>query len=256
MDKMQAAEIFPRAPDYGRGMARRRIRLTGGPRQVLGELEDHAHGMRCLIEHDGAVITAVSSEFRRFPMNTCAGAGEHLPDLVGTPVGSSFGDFYRDGRSRMNCTHMFDIAWLATAHAARGEVVRTYDIEVPDDVNGASDVRLLRDGEVRLRWSVRNSVVQSPEAMAGQHLFKGFTTWALAHLHGDDLEAALVLQKGCFVAQARRWAIVPGPISAAERNVLAGVCHGFGHARVDEAARLEGTKRDFTEHPDRLLRFL
>ena len=256
MAKKDFSEIFPAAPEYGSGMARRRIRLTGAPGQVLGELEDHAHGMRCLIQHDGHVVTAVTSEFRRIPMNTCLGAGEPLQALVGTPIGCDFGTFYRDGRARMNCTHMFDIAWLATAHAARGETVRTYDVEVPDEVDGASDVRLLRDGEVLLRWSIRNSIVEAPQALAGQHLFRGFTTWALAHLDGDDLEAALVLQKGCFVAQARRWTIVPGPISAEEKVANVGVCHGFGRARIEGAERLDDTKRDFTDHPERLLKFL
>jgi hypothetical protein len=223
---------------------------------VVGELEDQAHGMRCLIEHDGRVITGVTSDFRRFPMTTCIGAGEPLEQIVGEPVGSDFRTFFRDGRARMNCTHMFDIAWLATAHAARGETVRTYDVEVPDEVDGRTEVRLFRDGERLLRWTLYKSIVQAPEEMAGRHLFGGFTSWALEKLAGDDLEAALVLQKGYFVAQARRWVVEPGLLRPREKAAHAGVCHGYGHARIDQAARLPESRRDFTDHPERLLKFL
>src|SRR3546814_6039710 len=111
-------------------------------------MEDHAHGMRCLIEHDGRVITSVSAEFLRIPMSTCSGAREPLNEIIGTPVGSQFGAFYRDGRARLNCTHMFDLAWLAVAHAARGDIIREYDAEIPDEPgDGATDARLYRAGE-------------------------------------------------------------------------------------------------------------
>jgi len=253
---MEPDETFVRSPDYGSGMARRRIRLTGEPGRVLGELEDHAHAMRCLIEHDGQAITAVTSEFRRAPLTTCLGAGEPLSEIVGMPIGCDFSTFFQGGRARLNCTHMFDIAWLATAHAVRGETIRDYLVEIPDESDGPVDARLLRDGEVVLRWPIEDGVIAAPPVLAGRHLLRGFTRWALEHLEGDALEAALVFQKGYFVAGARRYIIPMGPLSALERVRNAGLCHGFGSARIEEAVRLPGTKRDFTDHPERLLKFL
>jgi hypothetical protein len=253
---MDLTEIFDPAPDYGTGVARRRIRLTGAPGRVFAELEDHAHGMRCLLEHDGRAVTAVTPDFVRIPMSTCSGAGEPLAGVIGTPVGSDFGSFFRGGRARLNCTHMFDLTWLAVAHAGRGEAVRDYEIEVPDEVDGASvPARLWRDGIPTLEWTVAQSVCLAPEPLVGRHLFRGFTTWAVGQYSGDELEAALVLQKAYFVAQARRFTMVPGPISAAEKVLNTGLCHGFGAARIDQAERL-GPRYDFSAHPERLLKFL
>lgn len=253
---MEPAELFPPAPDFGSGVSRRRIRLTGEPGRVLGELEDNPHGMRCTIEHDGRKVTAVASEFIRIPLTTCLSAGEPLKEIVGTPVGSDFSTFFRGGRARLNCTHMFDLAWLATAHAARGEIVRDYEIEVPDEIGGVPIcARLRMNGNLLLEWIISKAVIQSPEALRGRHLFQGFTSWAVAHHEGDALEALMVLQKGCFVAQARRFSAPPGALGAAEKAVNTGLCHGFAAERIDVATRFGDNMRDFTQHPERLLKY-
>lgn len=96
-------------------------------------MEDLAHGMTCLVEHDGRRVTALRPEFRRIPMTTCSGAGEPLQALIGMPLGSDFPTFFAGGQARQNCTHMFDLAWLGVVHAMRGETVRDYLVEVPDD---------------------------------------------------------------------------------------------------------------------------
>jgi hypothetical protein len=141
-------------------------------------------------------------------------------------------------------------------HATRGETVRDYLIEVPDDRAEPLPSTLRRDGDVVLQWRVRDSIVLDPEPFAGRHLFRGFTSWAVENFKGDELEAILVLHKGCFVAQSRRYELPSGPLTAAEQEVNAGLCHGFAHERVAVAIRLEGTRRDFTDHPERLLQFL
>lgn len=253
---MSLEELFPPAADYGTAVARRRIRLTGGAGRVLAELEDIAHGMRCLVEHDGCTVTAVTPEFLRMPLSTCAGAGEPLSEIVGAAVGSDFGSFFVGGRARLNCTHMFDLAWLATAHAARGARVRDYEVEIPDAVGDAPTVaRLRRDGVLVLEWRLSGAVIEAPDALKGRHLFKGFTTWAVENHEGDALEALLVLQKGYFVAQSRRFTMPPGPLSADEKKANTGLCYGFGAPRIDEAVRLGSNVRDFSEHPERLLRY-
>src|SRR3546814_20125603 len=99
--RLDPAEIFPPAPDYGSGVARRRLRLTGHPGRVIGEMEDHAHGMRCLIEHDGRVITSVSAEFLRLPRSTCSGARGPLNELLGLPFCGRNGVEGRGGNDRV-----------------------------------------------------------------------------------------------------------------------------------------------------------
>lgn len=253
---MDLLQIFSPAADYGQKVARRRIRMTGRKNEVRVEMEDLAHGMVCVIEHDGERVTGLRPEFRRFPMTTCVGAGKPLEALVGIPIGSDFSTFFAGGRARQNCTHMFDLAWLGVVHAARGETVRDYVMEVPDDSAEGRPAKLRRDGEVVLQWQLENSTVVGPAPFAGRHLFQGFTSWALQHFAGDELEAILVLQKACFVAQSRRYALPGGPLSAVEQQTNAGVCYGYGRERIAVAVRLEGTRRDFTDHPERLLEFL
>ena len=250
------SRVFAPAADYGQKTAWRRIRLTGGKSEVLVEMEDLAHGMRCVVEHDGERVTALRPEFRRIPMTTCAGAGEALQSIVGLPIGIDFSAFFADGRARQNCTHMFDLAWLGAVHAARGECVRDYLMEMPDDSAEARPTTLRRDGEVVLQWRLENSMILEPEPFAGRHLFRGFTSWAVQHFEGDELEALLVLQKGCFVAQSRRYELPNGPLTEAEQQRNAGLCYGFDPKRISVAARLNGTRRDFTDHPEQLLKFL
>jgi len=250
---MSLSRIFPPAADYGQRTARRRVRLSGRPGQVLVEMEDLAHAMACTIEHDGRKVTAVRADFRRVPMTTCSGAVEPLQQIVGMPIGSDFATFFVEGRARRNCTHMFDLAWLGVLHAQRGETVRDYLMYMPDDSPQRRPTTLHRDGELLLQWQLENSTVLDPAPFAGRHLFRGFTSWALQNFHGDELEAVLVLQKGCFVAQSRRYDLPSGLLTAAEQQANAGLCHGFGSERVAIAIRLEGTRRDFSDHPERLL---
>lgn len=222
---------------------------------MVAALEDDAHGMVCRVEHDGARITALLPEFHRFPMNVCPGAAEPLRALIGMPLEVDHATFFGGGRTRQNCTHMFDLAWLAISHAKRSEVVREYLAEIPDEGVTARPTTLQRNGETVLRWQLQGTTVLDPAPFAGRDLFAGFTGWALRHFTGDDLEAILVLQKGCFLAQSRRLVLSPGPLSPAEQSRYGGICFGYATERVGVAVRVERSRRDFTEHPERLLQF-
>jgi hypothetical protein len=248
--------LYPPSSDYGLKTAWRKIRLSGDQNSVLVEMEDIAHAMRCELEHDGERVTALRPAFVRVPMTTCAGAREPLQEVLGVPIGSSFSDFYAGGIARHNCTHMFDLAWLATIHATRGKAEREYVMEMPDDNDEHRVSTLKRDGDVVLQWTLKNSTILDPGPFAGQHLFQGFTSWAVKNFSGDELEAILVFQKGCFVAQSRRFVLPSGALSLPEQQATAGICHGYGRDRIAIATRPEGTRRDFTDHPERLLRFL
>lgn len=252
----QVLNVYPPAADYGQKAAWRRIRITGRKHEVLVEMEDLAHGMTCVVEHDGQRVTGVRPGFRRIPMTTCAGAGAPLQELVGMPIGSEFSAFFAGGRARQNCTHMFDLAWLGTLHAVRGEATRDYVIEIPDDSTRGRAATLRRDGESVLEWRLKNSTILDPDPFAGRHLFRGFTSWAVTNFEGDELEAILVFQKACFVAQTRRYDLPDGPLSPREQQINADLCFGFAHERIGVAVRIEGAIRDFSDRPERLLKFL
>ena len=77
---------FAPAIDYGSGVYRRRIRLTGGEGHVLAEMEDDPHAMVCRVSHDGARVTAIEVDFRHYPLTTCPGAATPLRELIAPEV--------------------------------------------------------------------------------------------------------------------------------------------------------------------------
>lgn len=247
---------FPPDPGYGSGVYRRRIRLTRNEQFVLAEMEDDPHAMMCKIAHDGDTVTAVEADFRHYPLTTCPGAIAPLRELVGLPVNISTADFFAGGRARANCTHMLDLAWLALRHVGRDQVERHYAIDIPDEQGGIIHAVLLQDGQPRLEWRLDKGVVTTPGPFEGRNPLNGFNRWAIGTLQEDDLETALVLQKGLFVSGARRFDPGPGPLDQAEQTGLAGICFGYGAERIATARRCEKGRRDFTAHPERLLKFL
>lgn len=235
---MQASGFSPTS-DYGSGVYRRRIRLTGGEGQVLAEMEDDPHAMVCRVSHDGARVTAVEADFRHYPLTTCPGAGTPLRELVGLPLDISTADLFAGGRARGNCTHMLDLAWLAMRHALRDRSERLYAIDIPDERDGVMHAILQRDRQSCLEWRIEQGMITTPGPFAGRNPLRSFTSWAINALEGDVLEAALVLQKGCFVSGARRFVLAAGRLSASERARLEGICFGYGAERIASAERRE-----------------
>lgn len=253
-----AAFGHPEAPRFGKGMTRRRVRLTGEPGLVFAELEDHAHAMRLRLHHDGGRIVAIEPDFHRYPLTACAGAAEPLQALVGEPVGQDARSFFGGGRARRNCTHMFDLAWLAQRHALRGTTQRLYAIDIPDAPEGLMDVIVQCDGAALLRLAVEDNVIRSPQPFAGRHLFRGFASWLSETdaLGEAEIEAAMIVQKVVLILPARRYLLPPGPVSDAEKHAVMGVCHSYAPERIDRAERRAGALRDFSDRPEQLLRFL
>ena len=153
---------------------------------------------------------------------------------------------------------MLDLAWLASRHACRDKPVRLYEMDIPDAQNERTTATLRRDGVEVLAWRIESGIVTAPESFRGRHLYRGFVSWVLSRtdLDEDEIEAALVLQKGCFVSLARRVTFTPGPLSESEKKATAGLCYGFGIDRIDRAVRRGDQIRDFTDRPDRLLKYL
>jgi hypothetical protein len=233
-------------PEYGQHVCRRAVRLTNLDGAAIGELEDSVHAIRCRIEHDGRHVTGIEAEFVRQPMSTCGGAMGQLELLVGTPLATSLGEFYADGRARIHCTHGYDLAWWTIAHAGRTERVRRYDSIVPDHPPGREVEAMLEvDHMPVLRWRVRDDVIQGPEPFAGRHAMKGFVGWAVETLQGDELEAALVLNKGYFTSQSHYFLQRPGRMGAIAQR-FAGTCWTYMPPRLDETEQLP-SRRNFDD---------
>ncbi|WP_340268805.1 DUF2889 domain-containing protein [Sphingobium mellinum] len=247
---------FPPNPDFGTGAYRRAIRVTNRPGEVFGELEDIIHAIRCTITHDGEVITDVDAAFVRWPMTTCPGAVQPIRELIGVRLDTPIAWFFTGGRARQNCTHIYDMVIAMLLHARRDEAVRRYDVVIPDNVGDEpSRATLLRDGRPILEWRVSGGgEILSPETYAGRRVIRGFSSWATEALDDEQLDAALILQKGYWQSGGRKVLIgsVGGPIRDQEAE-FKGACYSYSSPRFERAERLPSW-RDLSDGT-RLLRF-
>lgn len=228
---------FPPNPDYGKGRAWRVIRLSrDGKHQVDGHLIDNYHEMRCRIRHDDGIVTAIEGAMIRFPTTACPGAPSALHELVGLRLDSDLAGLYERARVLRNCTHLFDIAILSMKHALRGDMVRTYEAIVPDQADGPVRIQVSCNGTPVHAWLAKDGRIVEPEHLAGRPLLKGFTRWTSATFDGDDLEAAALLGKTCFIATVRAFAPEGSAgLPIRSNTALAGTCYAYAPDRMADA---------------------
>ena len=254
---------FPTNPSFGTGIFRRRIQLTNVPAEngqtggrVEAKLEDTNHAFTSTLYHDGLTVTDIETQSIRVPINTCGGAAEPIKQLIGLNLNTEQREVVKRVDPRANCTHLYDLTLLALQHATRDEPERIYDIDIPDEIDDPTTVTVQRNGKVVLSWQVQRWQLVTPDCFLGKPLFKGFTAWVTEELSGDELEAAFVLQKSYFVAQARRYdlEITAGDPALRDPSML-GVCYSYSSPVVEAAIRNKNTTRDFTNTPEQLLQF-
>ncbi|MEZ4218184.1 MAG: DUF2889 domain-containing protein [Myxococcota bacterium] len=249
---------------------RRHLRLVADGARVVGAIEDNPHHFRVHLEHDGERVTRIEGESVRFPWSTCPSAGARLRALVGMPLSPQSTAVGAVARATDQCTHMFDLAGLAVAHAhrARGRgaaSVRTYRCAVALDRSedparaGHTLATLAREDEgpgaappLELAWTVDGDTVLRPAPFAGVHLHARFMAWVDANLDLERAEAALVLRRACFVAPSRFFDF-DGVERATELQHMVGRCHTFSEVRAHDARRMPGTFRDYTHDPAAML---
>jgi hypothetical protein len=233
---------------------RRRIRLRAGAGLAVGDLEDDFHRFRVRLEHDGSRVVRASGEALRFPWSSCPGALAPLERLAGLPLGAGASAAARHTDPRAQCTHLFDLAGLAAAQAARGEGGRDYRIAVPDRVGGRTRAELARDGRPLLAWEVEHGTIRSPAPFAGRRLgYPEFLRWAEGSLDPDLAEAALALHRALSISLGRLYDMdaVAGP--AAFGRLAGGACHTFSPGIMEGARRELGSAREFSARPEALL---
>lgn len=241
------------------GSYRRRIRLLTGPGGVVdGGLEDDFHHFTVRIHHDGAVVRSVEARAHRWPWTTCPDAAVPLRALEGTELSPRCLAIGAHADPRQNCTHMFDLAGLCIAHAARGGAegtTRQYDLEVPAAAQHGrpTQVRCWRDGKLVHQWTLEGRRCVRPEPYASAPWRGGFLRWADETLDPDAAESAIVLRRACDIGMGRGM-----DLDAVERAddlapVMLGVCYTMQPAQIGVALRNTGTIRDFDSDPDALL---
>jgi hypothetical protein len=221
---------------------------------VEGELEDDFHRFAVELGHDGRQVVRIRGVAGRHPWSTCPGALAPLQRLVGMPLATACNAVRDRTDPRAQCTHLLDLAGLAVAHAAAGRRERRYYVEIPDRVDGRCRARLGRDGAALLDWEIERGRIVAPEPFAGRPSFGGgFGRWAESALDPDLAEAAVVLQRACGISMGRMWDMDQVPGAWVFGTMTGGACHTFGAGVVEDARRVLGSMRDFTESPELLL---
>ncbi|MFY9328189.1 MAG: DUF2889 domain-containing protein [Georgfuchsia sp.] len=247
------------------GIYRRRVIIIGSSGEVRADMEDDVHRYGVIVCHDGYQVTSVVLDNRhiRAPWSLCSLAQDNLSRLVGMSLSSDAMEVYRYTNGKEQCTHMFDCAGLAIAHAAQGTVRRQYDVSIDCragailDENslprpiGPQDALLIRDGQVVFSWVIDGTQVLSPEPYSGQEMV-GLMSWAKKHVDDpDEREAIGVMRRAMLVSISR--AKNMDKIMKPGRSSPRGACFVFQPDRVDQVVRVVGSGRDFTDYPERLL---
>lgn len=240
-------------PDYGKGVFRRRLRIEAKARRVDVALEDGNHGFRLTLHHDGQRVVDIVADAPRYPFATCPEAAQVLKRIVGCPLDEDITQMRRRLVPGDNCTHLLDMALLAVAYASKSGLTRQYDITIVDEQNGITLAQIDCNGERLHEWSIRDHVVEAPVSLAGGPMMKGFHPWASEMFSGQALEAAMVLHRGYFVAQSRRY-LFDG-YSGVTDGRPSDTCYSYNPKVVERALRINGSLRDFSLSPEKLLKF-
>jgi hypothetical protein len=235
---------------------RRVVVTTREPGVVVSHLVDDFHDFEVTLRHDGAAVTEVVAESRRWPWSTCPDAAIPLRKLAGMPLSDRFTAAGQWTDPKQNCTHQFDAACFAITHAASARARRVYDAEIPARDFATEDARRVRlwvDGELRLTWNVSRSQLVDPRPPFDAAPWKGgFMRWADATLDPDAAECAIALRRACDIGMGRNMDLDAVPVASRLPGLMIGICHTMQPGTVEVARRNHGTIRDFAAHPEML----
>jgi len=235
---------------YGAGVYRRRIDLRADDGRVTGELHDDFHHFRVVLTHDGSRVLSVEGEAVRYPWASCGRSPQALAPVVGAPLSTSLSALSDHADIRANCTHLFDTAALAVAHAAAGRDRRTYDMAVPDrDEDWITTPTLDRDGERVLDWTVDRQEVLAPEPYAGVSLRRGFVEWAERTLDPETAEAAIVLRRASLISFGRAQDLDLHETAGELGDIMSGTCFTFTPGVMETSVRMKGSTKEFPDSP-------
>jgi hypothetical protein len=241
----------------GTSLFRRRIRLVNVDATcTVGELEDDCHHFRVELHYDGGTIVSADGRFLRGPWSTCQHAPEPLRAIEGHPLqsqASALGD-YTDARA--NCTHLFDLAGLAMAHAARGGGPRQYDMVVTDPKGAAlaQEAVIWRDGEEVVRWQLEQREIVAPSEWVGAPLRNKFIRWAEERLDPDTAEGVIALRRIIDIALSRMADLDRIETAASVTSVdMMGRCMTYSPRHIAVALRVKGSARSWEQHGHLLL---
>lgn len=218
---------------------RRRITITPAPGSVRAEVEDDFHHMVVTVQHADGLATKVEGEMRRAPWTSCPGAPAVLTQtFTGLPLAA----FAKSGAAKpSNCTHLFDLAQWAAAHA-NDAAPTFYEVLTADPVDGETVTELRRDGAPMFRWTYSDYKISAPAELAGLTLWE-LNDW-IATLAPPEREAARILRWATIVALGR---VMPRNEQSDAKQMMTGACFTFQPENAVNAKRTWSV-RDFSGH--------
>ncbi len=228
---MTDSDSFPAFPS---GLWRR-IVLQPGDGWIGGALEDDMHRFHLRLDHAGGRVTAVAAKALRHPWSACPGAtGFIARDLTGRLLAEVGG---RD--PTQHCTHLYDLAILAAAHAEDTQATR-FDMTVADRVENRTTAILRENGAEKLRWRLDGTAIPGTDRDLRQ-----LSRWK-RELPAQAAEWATLLRRAVFVSGARQY-IAPSLVEPAARNAgRMGVCFNYQLPQAEQSTRTPDWHRDFS----------
>lgn len=229
---------------HGPASFRRRIIIVVGKAETRATLEDDFHHFHVILHYDD-VVRSVAAETLRYPWTSCARAADELQMIVGMTLSPEPLAIHAHADAAEQCTHMFDLAGLAIATAAKGVRERRFLATVARrDEAGIVNAVVERDGEPVLAWQVRNKLIEAPAPYHGQAIGRGFAKWVVGERPREEAETALILRRAVQVASGGNV-----DVDKLEKPLFPLPCYTLSPVRMDEARRMRGTRKRF-EGPD------
>ena len=218
------------------------IAVTGQrPGEVRAALEDDFHHFRVWVRHNGHHVTAIGGEALRYPYSLCPQACSNLEQLVGMELDRIAHSVTRRADASHQCTHLFDLAGLAIAAAARGTRQRRYEITIGERIDNRTRAILIRDSQEELTWDVNGTFIEGPSPYSGINLREGMARWALNSLSEEAAEAALLLRRCTLISMGRAY-----NLDAQIHASSTARCFSQQPERAELALRMKGSTLDFS----------
>ncbi len=227
-------------PAFPPGLWRRIVLLPGpqipGGGWIGGALEDDMHRFHIRIDHAAGRVTRVVGKAVRHPWSACPGAAAFIAkDLAGQLLG----DVGRRDPAQ-HCTHLYDLAILAAAHAADTAPTR-FDMTVADRVEGRTTAALAQDGIEKLRWRLDDTRIADSDRD-----LRRLSQWK-QDLPAQEAEWATLLRRAVFVSGARNYLAPSLEQTAVMNQGRMGVCFNYQLPQAEASTRTPDWQRDFSQ---------
>jgi hypothetical protein len=236
------------------GVYRRHFRLHSDNGIVHAAMEDDSHCFGLILKHDGTKVRSIEGIPIRTPWNLCSGATHVLGALIDTQLNASPLIASSHVDAKQQCTHLFDLAVLAIAHALRPIGSREYQIEAPwYELSAPRTMTLKRNGVLISTWVLAGDKLITPEPLAEIGVRK-LLAWAALNIHdADALEALFIMRRAALISMSRIMDLDQVPNPEATGHGL-GACYVHQPGRISIATRNLGSTLDFSDRPEDVLK--